>query len=126
MWLFIATNMANSPTSAIYGITIILNMRTPAGAILLNDNSQVLSTANQATFASSNLIYFTNIFSFTPYPLRIRHGPELVSKPEHGKCRCIMYTTCSIMSVRQKCPAFLNFLEPVDSSCRCNLLVAQV
>ena len=82
MWLFIATNMANSPTSAIYGITIILNMRTPAGAILLNDSSQVLSTTNQATFASSNLIYFTNIYSSTPYPLRIRHGPEPVSKPE--------------------------------------------
>lgn len=56
----IATDMANSPTPAIYGIPIILNMQTPAGTILLNDSSQVLSAASQAAVATSDQAYFAN------------------------------------------------------------------
>ena len=54
-----ATDIANSPTPAIYGIPIILNMQTPAGTILLNDSSQVLSAASQAA-ATSDQAYFAN------------------------------------------------------------------
>lgn len=56
----IATDVANSPTPAIYGIPIILNMQTPAGTILLNDSSQVLSAVSQAAIASSDQAYFAN------------------------------------------------------------------
>ena len=52
--------MANSPTPAIYGIPIILNMQTPAGTIPLNDSIQVLSAASQAAVATSNQAYFAN------------------------------------------------------------------
>ena len=40
--------MANSPTPAIYGVPIVLNMQTPAGTILLNDS-------DQAYFANDSL-----------------------------------------------------------------------
>nr|WP_232356195.1 hypothetical protein [Bifidobacterium choladohabitans] len=53
----IATDMANSPTPAIYGIPTILNMQTPAGAILLNDSSQVLSAASQAAVATRTQLF---------------------------------------------------------------------
>lgn len=56
----IATDVDNSPTPAIYGIPIILNMQTPAGTILLNDSSQVLSAVSQAAIASSDQAYFAN------------------------------------------------------------------
>ena len=56
----IATDVANSPTPAIYGIPIILNMQTPAGTILLNDSSQVLSAVSQAAIACSDQAYFAN------------------------------------------------------------------
>lgn len=56
----IATDMANSPTPAIYGILIILNMQTSADTILLNDSSRVLSAASQAAVATSDQAYVAN------------------------------------------------------------------